>query len=103
MANPTRNATVYYSDPFQGNINPASSDGAKLYLKVTAELKDDEKFKINITNAQKFLDQVATDTDNFGWGPYVRSIAVSDTDYKSLLEDHKEITLEDRHCQAYKT
>ena len=36
-----------------------------------------------------------TDTDNFGWGPYVRSIQVSATDYKSLLEDMRR--------QAYKT
>ena len=29
-ATATRNATVYYCDPFQGNINPAFSDGAKI-------------------------------------------------------------------------
>ena len=65
-ATATRNSTVYYSDPFQENIDPTSSDGAKLYLKAIAELKDDEKFEINITNAQKFLDQLEIDTENYG-------------------------------------
>ena len=57
----------FVDDPFKGNINPSTSEGAKLYLKATASISDDDKFDINITSAQKFVDMVTKDANNFGW------------------------------------
>ena len=67
---------VFVDDPFKGNINPGTSDGAKLYMKATSAINEDEKFDINIKNAQKFLDHVNRDTNNFGWGILVRTVEV---------------------------
>ena len=42
---------LFVSDPFQGNINPGTSDGAKLYMKATTSIDDEDKFNVNISNA----------------------------------------------------
>ena len=64
-------AQQFVDDPFKGNINPGTSEGAKLYLKATASISEDDKFEINITSAQKFVDMVTKDANNFGWGALV--------------------------------
>ena len=48
--------TSYVDDPFLANINPGTTEGAKLYLKAIAATSEDDKFDISITSAQKFLD-----------------------------------------------
>lgn len=48
-------ALVFVDDPFKGNINPGTSDGAKLHMRATTKVSQDDKFVININNAQKFL------------------------------------------------
>ena len=44
---------VFVDDPFKRNINPRTSEGAKLYMKATASIEDDNKFNNNIKNAPK--------------------------------------------------
>ena len=61
----------FVDDPFKGNINPGIADGAKLYLKATASIPEDDKYKINITSAKKFVYMVTKDANNFGWGALV--------------------------------
>ena len=56
----------FVDDPFGGNIIPGTSEGVKLYLKATASILEDDKFDINITSAQKFVDMVTKDANNFG-------------------------------------
>lgn len=67
-------AAQFVDGPFKGNINPGTSDGAKLYLKATASTAEDDKIEITVTSAQKFVDMVTKDTNNFGWESLVRAI-----------------------------
>ena len=94
-----QSAMVFVDDPFKGNINPGTSDGAKLYMKATATIDEDDKFDINIDNAQKSLDHMTRDTNTFGWGVLVRTIQVDANTVKSVLKDHKDITKADKHIK----
>lgn len=44
---------VFVDDCFKGNINPGTSEGARLYMKATAKKDEDDTFYLNIGNAQK--------------------------------------------------
>ena len=83
---------MFVDDPFKGNINPGTSDGAKLYMKATASIDDDDTFDVNISNAQNFLDQMTRDTNTFGWGILVRMVQVGNNPYKNILVEHKDVT-----------
>ena len=86
---------LFVDDPFQGDINPGTTDGAKLYLKATAAISGVDKFDLNLSTAQKFLDLMRTDANNFGWGSLIRSIQQNDENTtKNLLKDHKVLTEE---------
>ena len=102
MAAPQRQE-IFAVDPYDGNINPGSSEGAKLYMKATAPMKDEDKFSINIDTSHKFLEAMTRDTNNFGWSSLVRTIQTGPNEFKNLLRDHKNITMEDMKRQAYKT
>ena len=101
LPNPQR--IIFVDDPFIGDINPGTSEGAKLYMKGTAQIDDDDKFDITIANAQKFLYHMTRDTNTFGWGILVRYIQVGPNDFKNILVDHKDIAKEDVKRQAYRT
>ena len=94
---------IFVDDPYKGNINSDISEGAKLYMKVTASIDNDDKFDINISNVQKILDYISRDTNTFGWGILVRTVYVGQTEFKNILVDHKDITAEDIERQAYQT
>jgi len=97
-------AAIFVDDPYHGDINPGTTDGAKLYLKATTAIKEDEKFDLNISTAQKFLDLMRRDSTNFGWGALIRAIPEADANTnKNLLKDHKVLTEEHMKRQAYKT
>ena len=66
-------ALQFVDDPFKGN-KAGTAEGAKLYLKATAGISEDDKFEIKITLAQKFVDIVTKDANTFGWGSLVRAI-----------------------------
>ena len=102
MAAPQRQE-IFAVDPYNGNINPGNSEGAKLYMKATASMKEDDKFSINIDTSHKFLEAMTRDTNNFGWSSLVRNIQTGPNELKSLLRDHKNITMADMKRQAYKT
>ena len=100
---PTIMTTTYVDDSFLVDINPGTTEGAKLYLKAIAATSEDDKFDISITSAQKFLDLVQNDTQRFGWGSLVRLIPVSATDTKNMLKDHRSISEDDIRRQAFIT
>lgn len=76
---------VFVDDPFKGNINPGTSDGAKLYMKATAVTDEEDKFDINIDNAHTFLKHMTRDTNNFGWGVLVRTVETSPAVFKNII------------------
>ena len=101
--------SIFVTDPYQANINPVTSEGAKLFLKATQELADDKKLEIKQEKSQIFIDQVTTDAQNFGWGGLVYGVpyamnATSGTEVKgNLLEIYSQMSLETILNQAYKT
>ena len=95
---------VFVDDPFQGDINPGTTEGAKLYLKATSVIPEEDKFDLNISTAQKFLDLIRRDANNFGWGSLIRAIPQeNENTTKNLLKDHKILAEEHLKKQAYKT
>ena len=93
-------AFTFGVDPFENDINPATSEGQKLFLKATAE----RTTKLIVSQAQvtKFMSAMEADSNSFAWGELVNLIPTSDTDTKSLLTDFDEITLDHVKHQAYK-
>ena len=57
---------VFVDDPYHGDINPGTTAAAKFYLKATAAISEDDKFDLNISSAQKFLNFMRRDANNFG-------------------------------------
>ena len=82
--------TIFVGDPYHGNNNPGTTGGAKLYLKATASIPEEDKFDLNISSAQKFLDLMRQDSTKFGWGSLIRAIQANDANTtRNLLKDHK--------------
>ena len=69
-------ATLFELDPYAGNINPADSDGRKLFLAATKERDDDKKFTVKQENAKVFLDAILHDSSKFGLESLVHSVPV---------------------------
>jgi hypothetical protein len=92
----------YVTNPYLGDINPGDSNGSKLYLKATEELSKENKIEIKVENAHKFIDQVRSDANKFGWGPLVFNVQTGDNPNKfvNLLENHEEVQLEHMIRQA---
>ena len=93
----------YIDDPFHGNINPGTKTGSQLYLKATASIPEEDKFDLNISSAQKFLDLIDQDADAFGWGELVRMIPVGLNQHRDLLVEHKMLLEEHLKRQAHIT
>ena len=87
-------------DPFENDINPATSEGQKLFLKATAERTT--KLTVSQQHVTKFMSAMEADSNSFSWGELVNLVPVSATDTKSLLTEYDEITLDHVKSQAYK-
>ena len=87
-------------DPFENDINPATSEGQKLFLKATTERIT--KLTVSQQHVTKFMSAMEADSNSFSWGELVNLIPISVTDTKSLLTEYDEITLDHVKSQAYK-
>lgn len=96
-ARPTHTFDV---DPFQGDINPGTTEGQKLYLKATASLSTSERISVTQGNVRAFMDMIETDSNDFAWGELVNRIPVSATDHKSLIFNYNEVSLDMVKAQA---
>jgi len=99
---------TFVTEPYQANIHPVTSEGAKLFLKATQELSDDKKLEIKQEKSQIFIDQVTTDAQNFGWGGLVYGVPYAINNNGSevkgnLLELYSQMDLDVILKQAYKT
>ena len=88
--------TVFVTDPFQGDINPGTYEGSKLFRSATT-------IEITLTNAHLFLNQFKKDADAYGWVELFHGIPISTTDKKHLFKNYQNITKEDILKQASKT
>ena len=95
---------TFVTDPYQGNINPGSSDGAKLYKTATEALSDGKKIEIILKNAHQLLRQLIDDANKFGWEDLFFGIPKDDQGGTlSLDTDSQKITKNMILKQAYKT
>ena len=84
---------TFLLNPFLGDINPGTAEGAKLYTK--AINSPDEKLNICQKNARDIQTFFETDSSNFGWGLLIGNIETgAGPDRKSILTDSKELNLE---------
>ena len=80
-------------NPFLGDINPGTTEGAKLYNK-SIEAPDD-KLVIQQKDATDIMTAFETDASNFGWGRLIGNVQVDDAGtLRHILANHREITLE---------
>ena len=95
-------AANYSLNPFLGNINPGTTEGAKLYNKAIEAPK--ELLAISQKNATDIRDHFEKDARDFGWGPLVGSIRIDAAGTtRSILVSAREITLEDVQKAARNT
>ena len=102
MAN--QNQTLFLIDPYEGDINPGSDIGLKLFNKATAELDNDDKLEIRQEKATAILDRFKQDASNYRWGRLVTAVevdAIGTT--KNVFREHTDIKLEDIKKHARKT
>ena len=99
-----RMATIFELDPYAGNINPAESDGRKLFLAATKERDDDKKFTVKQDNAKVFMDAMLHDSSKFGWESLVHSVPVGENDETlSIFRDIRKLKLDFVLREAKKT
>ena len=97
---PTAVTFAYGVDPFENDINPATSDGQKLWLRATESR--DTKLSVTQKNVTEFMAAIETDSNNFAWGELVNLVPVSPTERKSIVKEYNSITLQQVQSQAFR-
>ena len=96
--------TTYLSDPFEGDINPGTTAGQKLYTLATADRKKEELLSISQENVSTIMSAFRHDSNSFGWGCLINDIKADDNVTKlKILEDFGKCTLTLVKAQAAKT
>ena len=86
---------TYLSDPFEGDINPGSATGQKLYTLATADRKKDELLSVSQDNVSVIMSAFRHDANSFGWGTLINNITAKDNVTKlKILDDFQKCTLE---------
>ena len=98
VAAPTAATFAYGVDPFENDINPATSDGQKLWLKATASR--DTKLSVTQKEVTDFMAAIESDSNNFAWGELVNLVPTSPTTRKSIVKDYNSLTLSQVQNQA---
>ena len=62
---PLRVTMAYNLNPYNGDINPSTNEGLKLFLKVTEEKKDEQKLKISQTSVKNIMSAFESDGRKF--------------------------------------
>ena len=84
---------VFLTNPFFGDINPGTTEGAKLYNKAIAAPA--EQLSIQQKNAKDIQARFETDASNFGWGQLIGNVQINNVpDQRNIMTNTREITLE---------
>ena len=84
---------VFLTNPFFGDINPGTADGAKLYNKAIEAPKD--KLSIQQSKARDVQSQFETDACNFGWSSLIGNITINvANEVRNILSNTRELTVE---------
>lgn len=95
---------VFYDDPFEANINPATKRGQELFLQATKAVDSDKKLHVSVANSPEIVHHLATMTHQYAYGDQILNIplAKSLTTTKSLITQSQTLTLDDIQLNAYK-
>ena len=85
--------TTFLSDPFEGDINPGTVSGQKLYTLATADRRKEDLLSIAQENVSNIMSVFRHDSNSFGWGMLVNNIITGDGNKLKLLEDFQECSL----------
>ena len=104
---PTLSAANFLMSPFDGDINPSTTEGMGLFVKARSHLQSGEtRQDVCQKNANAFINQIRSDSANFGWGTLINQIEIDENGIdvmKSLLTDSRKLTMQQVQLQAYKT
>ena len=92
--------TSYVTDPYYGNINPGTKEGQALFIAATKDFPAEKQLKITQSNARFIVDQFKQLSQSFGWGVLINVIMNAKGEPCSLLQDFRNLTLEDVQWQA---
>ena len=85
---------IYVTDPFKCDINPATQNGLKLFLKATAKLLKEDLIDATQDYEKEFVKVIRTDAADFAWGRLIHRVQIDDLPtYKSLIRNYNEVTL----------
>jgi hypothetical protein len=84
--------TTFSANPFNGNINPTTSNGLKLYQAGTTARADTSKLSATISKSKSFLEAMRDDATKYGWGMLISNIGNNNL---QILHDFKDIKLKD--------
>ena len=89
--------TTFEANPYCTDINPATTNGLKLYQAATEERDESELLSLKIASASQFIDAMKSDATRFGWGKLISKVSVEldGTMYeKNILQDFKSLSIE---------
>ncbi len=85
---------VFAANPFATDINPATTQGLKLWQAATASRDDADKLVLKISKAKEFIDAMKQDAAQFSWGTLTSQINDGTNDLKDLIRDARVLTLD---------
>ena len=87
---------VFQMDPYDGNINPGTAEGAKLFNKATAARTT--LLTLSQDKAKEVVSAFEEDAREFGWGEMVHKVQIvpdNNNDLKkSILKDYRQVKVE---------
>ena len=82
--------TTFSTNSSNGDINPATSNGLKLYQAATTVLTDTSKINATVGKSKAFIDAMRDDSTKFSWGTLISNIGLNK---KQILHDFKNLNL----------
>ena len=85
-------AEKFITDPFQGDINPGTEAGAKLFNKATGVRDLDDKMDISQDNVTDIISNFSADASAFYWGNLVTAVptAADNGGLKNILTESQD-------------
>ena len=85
--------TTYCSDPFEGDINPGTTNGQTLYTLATSDRNKDDFLTIVQEHAADITSAFRHDTYSFGWGKLINNVQDATGKTLPILEDFQLVIL----------
>ena len=94
---PVAPAISFIEDPYQGNINPGTDQGLKLYLNAIKPVEEDQRMKVSISQAKSIRATLEELSNQFGWAQLVHNISDNNGNRKSIFRDIKQLKVSNIH------